>query len=354
MSTWSSSCWSEQGAGPPVGSTGGPLLLAPWHDHSPALEQDAAGHPAGILLPCGGSGIIVAPSITNRCACRGVERWGTGLQPFGVGERPRRPGRLHPRLGRDQPLDHILRGPGGETSVEPLVMQVLLVLCDARVAWSAAKRCSADAGAMSSSARTASTASSPKRGASRARSLPAALRSRPSRAPAIAWCRIRPRRPTRAGPTGAGPTGAGRLVAAGAARHSRRESCWVPARSPRCRRGAWWIGRPDPLDARVAALIGQSEQAHPHQPARSRRPRRRLPRRGRGAATGQCAGVGAAGLRAVDRRRACAPKRAATAVAGVQDAARRALALDRATPTPARRWRSCRLITATGGPPSSA
>ena len=34
-------------------------------------------------------------------------------------------------LAEISPSTHILRGPGGQTSVEPLVMQVLLVLCDA-------------------------------------------------------------------------------------------------------------------------------------------------------------------------------------------------------------------------------
>lgn len=233
-------------------------------------------------------------------------------------------------LAEISPSTHILRGPGGEASVEPLVMQVLLVLCDAQggvvsrealfgrcwgkvvVGEDSLNRTIAEARRIARSIAPDSFAieTIPRTGYR--------LVARPHHPPQPPQERL----PSVGEPTsdarslrsrrwvvGAGAAGAAALAAGGI---------------------GWWRISPDPnpLDARVAALLGQSEQAI----------RTNLPdadaqgvgfleeavslQPGNGTAWGRLALA-----RSIVAEHA-APARTAAAVVGVQDAARRALALD--------------------------
>ena len=234
------------------------------------------------------------------------------------------------RIGRAEisPSTHILRGPGGETSVEPLVMQVLLALCDAqgRVVsrealfgrcWGNVTVGEDSLNRIIAEARRAAKSIAPDsfeiqtipRTGYRLVPLEGHLPVLPSATPPLTGAKIgrgdlpRSRRLV----VGAGAAGAAALATAGV---------------------GWWTLSPDPIDAQVAALIGQSEQAM----------RTNLP-------DSDAQGVGflkeAVTLQPDNSlawgRLALAmsivaehapPDRAAAAVQGVQDAARRALSLD--------------------------
>lgn len=234
------------------------------------------------------------------------------------------------RLGQAEisPSRHILRGPGGEATVEPLVMQVLLALYDAhgRVVSREAlfKRCWGNVTVGDDSLNRIIAESRriiklialdsfaietiPRTGYS----IVALGESSPASEPGAPPPVVEPigdggPSQSRRWVIGAGVAGAMTLVAGSA---------------------GWWLRRPDPLDARVAALIGQSEQAI----------RANLPdadAQGVGfleeAVTLQPGNGIAWGRLAIARSIAAEhapPDRTAAAVAGVQDAARRALALD--------------------------
>ncbi|MCY7281385.1 MAG: winged helix-turn-helix domain-containing protein, partial [Sphingomonas bacterium] len=231
-------------------------------------------------------------------------------------------------LAEISPSTHILRGPGGEASVEPLVMQVLLALCDAQgrvvsrealfgrcwgkvvVGEDSLNRIIAEARRIAKSIAPDSFAieTIPRTG---------------YRLVARAGHSLQPlyeRSPTVDEPTGEAPSLWSRrwVLGAGAAGAVALATGGV----------GYWMSRPDPLDARVAALLGQSEQAI----------RTNLPdadSQGVGfleeAVTLQPENGTAWGRLALARSivaEHAPPDRTGAAVAGVQDAARRALALD--------------------------
>ena len=231
-------------------------------------------------------------------------------------------------LAEISPSTHILRGPGGETSVEPLVMQVLLVLCDARGAvvsrevlfgrcWGkvvvgedSLNRIIAEARRIAKSIAPDSFAieTIPRTGyrlVARAGQSPEALdKHLPAAAKPIGE---EPGARSRRWVMGAGAAGAVALATGGIGH---------------------WMRRPDPLDAQVAALIGQSDQAI----------RTNLPdadAQGVGfldeAVALQPGNANAWGRLALARSivaEHAPPDRTSAAVAGVQEAARRALALN--------------------------
>lgn len=225
------------------------------------------------------------------------------------------------------PSTHSIRGPGGQTSVEPLVMQVLLALCDAqgRVVSREAlfRRCWGNVvvgedslnRVIAESRRISKTIAPGSFAIETITRTGYRLVAGEGHSPALQFM---PSRPT-SGPSSYGGVPQSRrwVVGAGA------------AGAVALAAGAgWWTKRPDPLDARVAALIGQSDQAI----------RTNLP-------DSDAQGVGflqeavtlqpdnavawgrlALALSIVAEH--ALPDRTAAAVAGVQDAARRSLALD--------------------------
>lgn len=257
------------------------------------------------------------------------------------------------RIGRAEfsPSRHILRGPGGETSVEPLVMQVLLALCDARGRVVSREalfgRCWGNVTVGEDSLN---------------RSIAEARRVAKSIAPDSFEIQTIPRTGYRLVPL------EGDLTALPSTRRPLAGAAASGDASPRSRRwvigagvgaiavggGGWWLNRSNPLDARIAALIGQSEQAM----------RTNLP-------DSDAQGVGflqeavalqpdnplAWGLLALALSVVAehAPPERAPPRCRVSSAPRAARWRSTiASRTRLARWRSCRLITETGSPPSSA
>jgi DNA-binding winged helix-turn-helix (wHTH) protein/tetratricopeptide (TPR) repeat protein len=230
------------------------------------------------------------------------------------------------------PSTRILRGPGGKTSVEPRVMQVLLALWDAqgRVVSREAlfRRCWGNVIVGEDSLN---------------RIIAEARRAAKSIAPGSFVIETIPRTGYRLVTRGVGSTARPfrtlqspiAPASEGASSRSRR---WVlcagaaGATALALSGAGWWLSPPDPLDARVAALIGQSQQAI----------RTNLP-------DSDAQGVGfleeavtlqpdnslawgnLAFARAIIAEHA-PPDSTAAAVGGVQEAARRALALDERQP----------------------